>query len=205
MNTITITDLTTLTPAEVDTRLGEALIPAQRTELDLMTALRSAKRYARHGSEPSYLTKRIAELKARLEGQLAVAEPFEAEYRRRPWNRYLIVSGGHLHKRGCGTLTPGRTMVGMVPEASGLNAAEVVGRFGETACTHCFPDAPVAARKTPEEEGFCEHSGRAVPEGKLPKEWWRRYGLPRVACECGYRGAVTSAGRYRKHKPGGAK
>jgi hypothetical protein len=31
----------------------------------------------------------------------------------------------------------------MVPDASGLEAHEVVGSYGETACTHCFPDAPV--------------------------------------------------------------
>ena len=204
MNTTT-TDLTTLTPAEVDALLGEALLPAQRTELDLMSARRDLKRYKRHGREPEYLTKRIAELEARLEEQLAVAEPYEAEYNRRPWSRYLIVSGGHLHRQGCGTLTPGRTRVGMVAEASGLDAAQVVGSFGETACTHCFPDAPVARPKTPAEEGFCEHSGKPIPEDKLPKEWWNRAVSPQVKCSCGHWGAMTSAGNYRKHKAGGAK
>lgn len=85
------------------------------------------------------------------------ALPYEEQWEARRWTRYVIVPGGHLHKRGCSTLTPGRTMVGQVAEASGLTAAEVVAKYDAVACTHCFPDAPVPERKTPAEEGFCKH------------------------------------------------
>jgi len=197
-------NLARLRPAEVDARLFNALGPAQTTEASLIAARRDLRRYERAGRAPGYLTKRIADLEARLEEQMAVARPYEDEYARRPWVRYLVVEGGHLHKRGCHTLTPGRTMVGLVPEASGLADSEVVGKFGEGACTHCFSDAPVSRPRTLAEQGLCEHSGQYVPEGRLPAGWHRFAVAPSVRCDCGYRGAVTASGKYRKHKAGGS-
>lgn len=131
----------------------------------------------------------------------AQARPFEAEFSRRGgWVRYIVVPGGHLHRHGCHTLTPGRTMVGAVAEASGLDESDVVGRFGETACTHCFPDAPVAAAKTPAELGYCERSGTYAGNDLLDRmEFWKR-GHGRIRCSCGESVALTSRGKLRKHK-----
>lgn len=123
------------------------------------------------------------------------AAPYEAEYEERPWTRYIVVPGGHLHKRNCHTLTPGRTMVGQVAEASGLDEADVVAKYDLVACTHCFPNAPVEPKKTPAEEGFCEQSGEYLTEAQ--------YGHGRRYCrcpKCGEHVAVTKGGKFRKHK-----
>ena len=97
-------------------------------------------------------------------------------------------------------------MIGLLCEASGMTAAEVVERFQYTACTHCFPEAPVESR-TLSEQGFCEHSGAYVPEERIAElrhpEWWRMAVAPTVRCECGWAGAITKSGKYRKHKAGG--
>lgn len=131
----------------------------------------------------------------------AEADPFEAEFARRGgWTRYLVVQGGHLHYSHCHTLTPGRTLVGGVAEASGLDQAEVVGKFGEHACTHCFPDAPVAPKKTPAEEGFCEHSGEHLTADKLERIGFYRRRSVSTRCACGKSVAVTPRGVLRKHK-----
>ena len=106
---------------------------------------------------------------------------------------------------GCSTITPGRTLVGLLIEASGMTPAEVVERFQYTACTHCFPEAPVEGKLTTEQAGLCEHSGQYVEnvEGASVREqWWSYAVLPAAKCPCGYRGAITKSGKFRKHKPG---
>jgi hypothetical protein len=80
------------------------------------------------------------------EAQIA---PFADEFDRRGgWTRYVLVitrkaKGGHLHYRGCPTLKATTECI-LVAEASGLDANQVVGHFGETACSHCFKNAPAA-------------------------------------------------------------
>jgi hypothetical protein len=151
------------------------------------------------------ILEKIAKAEEQIEQLNAEAAPFEAEFDRRGgWARYIISASanGHLHKRHCHTLTPGRSMVGQVAEASGMDEAEVVASFNATACTHCFPSAPVEHKPTIEELGLCEHSGQYVPEEFLPADWHRYAVLPTVKCECGWRGAITKSGKYRKHERG---
>lgn len=71
-------------------------------------------------------------------------------------------------------------------------------QYGEGACTHCFPDAPVAKPKTPAEEGFCAESGAyADPDTYVnPRGSYCR-------CKCGEVASVTSTGKIRKHRPKG--
>jgi hypothetical protein len=212
MATATVT-LAEQAPAEIDGQLFPILDRLAQKDSHLADYLYLLGLRGRinqiHGkmeyNDPGVQRKQFEESKAKLEAEIAELEaeaaPFEAEFDRRGgWTRYLVVSGGHLHFRSCHTLTPGRTMVGQIAEASGLDQGEVVGKYGETACTHCFPDAPVAEKKTPAEEGFCEHSGEFVPAEKLPANWMSRIYMPSVRCECGHVGAITKTGKYRKHK-----
>lgn len=209
-------DLTTMKPAEVDGLLFPILDQLARKDAalaDYRWMLGEVGRQPRGASwsrrnvgedgleynDPGVQRASFEEGKAQAEeaiaGLEADAAPYEAEFDRRPWTRYLVVPGGHLHFRGCHTLTPGRTMVGQIAEASGLDQAEVVGKYGVTACTHCFPDAPVEPKKTPAEEGFCAHSGEYLTNDE--------YGQGRRYCrcpKCGEQVAVTQSGKFRKHK-----
>lgn len=97
--------------------------------------------------------------------------PFEAEYDKRPWQRYVLVSSrtakaGHLHYRGCHTLRP-TTQCLVVIDASGFDAEQVVGTFGETACSHCFPDAPTVddPNRTPNTQGEEQVKNEAKTDG----------------------------------------
>ena len=72
-------------------------------------------------------------------------------YRRGGWTRFWIVvnSNGHIHSsRSCTTCFP-TTQFAWLPELSGSNDAEVVELAGESACTICFPNAPVDSRNRP--------------------------------------------------------
>ncbi len=89
----------------------------------------------------------------------------------------------------------------------------MVGKYKVTACTHCFPDAPVAPQLTPQEEGFCEYSGKSLYDPEMapqlermqrryPKGWALMAVAPGVRCHCGGFPAVTKSSKIRKHKPG---
>lgn len=220
MTTTSTTNLADQTPAQIDGQLYpilEALAKAEhyRDSYD-ETATRyeqSDSGYDRKYSAPEYRKRsdEYAAEAAKLEKQ---ALPLEAEYDRRPWARYIVVSGGHLHMRSCHTITPGRTMVGLIAEASGMDADQVVDTYQYTACTHCFPDAPVAPTLTPEQEGFCPMSGknvRTAPElaeqlEQLRRRYpdgWHNYAVARsIKCNCGGYPSLTKADNVRKHKPG---
>lgn len=200
-------DLTTQTPAEVDAELFPILDKIDREAYYRAEAQRRLDGEPRRPGEhvwplrdferPRY-EESVAKHQATIDELELEAAPLEAEYERRGgWIRYVVVPGGHLHLRSCHTLTPGRTMVGQVAEASGLDQGEVVGNYGEGACTHCFPDAPVAEKQTPAQEGFCAESGTyADPETYCTPSG--RY----CRCKCGAVPAVTTTGKIRKHKPG---
>jgi hypothetical protein len=72
------------------------------------------------------------------------AIPYEAEYTRRPWNRYFIVrnSNGHVHReRNCSTCYS-TTVYGWIVELADASEEALVAEYGELACTVCFPSAP---------------------------------------------------------------
>lgn len=193
-------DLSEQSPVEIDTALFPILGRLSGVESHIASSRRTIEEYEAKGQPFAVhsVKEHLPKLEAERDELNAKAEPLEAEYERRGgWSRYILVSGsgGHLHRSSCHTLTPGRTMVGILPAASGLGEDEVVEKFAYTACTHCFADAPVEAKKTPEEEGFCKHSGTyADPESYCTPGG--RY----CRCECGETPAVTSTGKIRKHK-----
>lgn len=138
------------------------------------------------------------------------AAPYEAEYTRRPWKRYFVVAGGHIHReRSCSSCYP-TTVFGWLPELSGCDETEMVAKYGETACTVCFPDAPtmkgwgkVAEDKAAAEaaDGVCtvKTYHDVIMNGRNYSDPSMCY--PRGACtECGRNAAITKAGNLRKHK-----
>jgi len=207
-------DLTDLTAAEIDAELFEAMETAQRTEQYLATRLKQADKALKlNGEIPEWLTEQIAADEAKLDKWTAAGDKYEAEYARRGgWQRYLLVGGGHLHYGNCFTLTPGRTYASLIAEASGLDADQVVGKFGTTACTHCFADAPVAGDadklKAAREAGYCERFGdKGYLTGeemdwmdKADPSWARKYHVYARCSTCGNWPSVTTTNKFRKHK-----
>jgi hypothetical protein len=88
------------------------------------------------------------------------ARPLDAEFERRGgWNRAWLVlnTGGHVHRTtACRTCFPS-TRFAWLTQLSGHSETEIVEQAGETACTECYPSAPVDVRnrasrlKTPEQ------------------------------------------------------
>lgn len=100
--------------------------------------------------EDSYLSQcaRLAQERDQLRAEIAKlqaeAEPFEAEFRSRPWKRYYLVlnSNGHVHReRHCSSCFPS-TSYGWLVELADCDEAAMVLEYGEKACSICFPDAP---------------------------------------------------------------
>lgn len=71
--------------------------------------------------------------------------------RRGGWTRYWIVvnSNGHIHSTMNCTTCFATTQFAWLPNLSGSTDAEVVELAGMSACTICFPDAPVDTRNRP--------------------------------------------------------
>jgi hypothetical protein len=86
----------------------------------------------------------LVEAEEALEALEAQVRPFEVEYTRRPWNRYFLVQnvGGHIHRgMNCSTCFDDTRYSWMVDLAD-CDEAEMVAKYGEMACTVCFPAAP---------------------------------------------------------------
>lgn len=218
-------NLSEQTPAQIDGELFPILEKLARAEQYRDNYRRLAEEAQAQMDETGFspqlrsFNEGLAKYEEQVEELDRQALPFEAEYNRRGgWTRYIVVPRGHLHRRSCSTLTPGRTMVGQVAEASGMTDEQVVEHFKITACTHCFPDAPVAPKLTPEQEGFCPMSGRSIhdePELAGAKQalvdrygegGWHSFAMARsIRCTCGGYPALTKGDKVRKHKPGSPK
>lgn len=158
-------DLKDQTPPQIDTKLAD-LYAKEVPHLSRIQILNESLKRARAQGAPLYLTGRISEMEAELVQQSAALKrlaaqiaPYEAEYARRPWKRYFLVTdGGHVHRgRNCSTCYA-TTQYGWLPELSGCDEAEMVREYGETACTVCFPDAPSMWK------------AMGSPQGKLARE-----------------------------------
>jgi hypothetical protein len=171
-------DLSTWSPQQVDTVIGEIQDRAWAVYMDFIQARNRATEYAKY-ADPTYRGYRAADaeryaaqaaqweakaeaLREQERAIQAEADPFEAEYRRRPWTRAWIVvsSDGHVHNtRSCSTCNKvyqkrdgtysDPTRFGWLPQVSGLDEAEIVDLAGEAACTVCYPSAPVGTHSQP--------------------------------------------------------
>lgn len=142
-------DLTFEDPVDIDTELSELVMKwhllndravAQRKRADMWRDREdgySIKQVEKYDAEAD---RAIAE----MEEVSAAQEPFDHEFSRRGgWTRAYYVPGGHLHtSRACQSIGP-TTRFMWLPELSGKDEDEIVDQAGETACTFCFPSAPV--------------------------------------------------------------
>lgn len=108
------------------------------------------------------------------------------------WNRFFHVV--HIHNTMyCSSFRP-TTKIGWLPDVSGLTAEEAVAAHGETLCTKCFPDAPVALTTKPVDESTCTgHAVQPMRTGYYRGNW-------ATCSDCGERVTITSTGKLRKHK-----
>lgn len=173
-------DLTTATPAQVDEAWAEAMAPAYRIDATLSEARASLRRYQKWNQTPDRLVERIMELEAQLFEAREAGEPFDAEYERRGgWTRYLLVANanGHVHRSpgSCSTLHP-TTLVQPIFALSGATVDEVIAQLGTTACSVCFPSAPVETRADRERKSAAAKAARDAE-----RETKRREKLARAA------------------------
>jgi hypothetical protein len=205
--------LATMTPSEVDMEWAErVLVEVNRKRGDLAAAEANFKRYVRYYGHEECTTGRrkhvgeaVERAKAKLAEVEALSEPYEAEWERRPWERYwLVVSSahGHVHRYHCGTLRPGRTQVTPWWQVSGKTEAEVVEDLTYTACTHCFRSAPVRTMPTPAEEGYCAGSRKPIAPGSWRQTSYTGNGHGRCAV-CGESVGAGKHGVARKHRAKG--
>lgn len=182
MTTTTATpDLSTQTPAEVDTALVPHLLEAAKQHARWENACRILDDPRLLNYQRSDAECRQAQARDALDAAETAAAPYEAEFRARPWSRFFLVTNdnGHVHReRSCSTCFP-RTQYAWLPHISGATEEEMVEQYGEMACTVCFPSAPamkgfgdgtsVVARATATEKAERQAEKAAKAAAKLAK------------------------------------
>lgn len=164
-----------LTPVEVDTALAElyAKIAKARDTYDRiqaafareMSGIEGEWRYNPYTPEDS--TEAWNTLKALIEESLV----YEAEYEKRPWQRYWHVQNvnGHIHRfTSCSTCFHD-TVFAWRTDLSGLTDVEVVEREAYNACTVCMPIAP-AEQKAAREKRTKEQREAKAAERQAKKD-----------------------------------
>jgi len=142
-----MSELSELTPVEIDTALSKIWEKADRHFGRATGLAKTAERYERIGlAGPAERSRKASEEEAAKGREAAEdAVPYETEFTDRGgWHRYFLVlnSNGHIHReRNCLTCFP-TTLYAWLVELADRDEAELVLKYGETACTVCFPNAP---------------------------------------------------------------
>jgi len=179
-----MSELTELTPIEIDTALSKIWERAQR-HYSTAWGLRGTAAVAKNCgfTEKAALKLKAAEKEdAKGRAVLVEAEPYEAEFKARGrWNRYFLVvsSDGHIHReRNCSTCFHSTEYAWLI-ELADHDEADLVLKYGERACTVCFPNAPALkgwglygkreklARKAEREEKAAAKRAATVPVPEL--------------------------------------
>lgn len=144
-----MTDLTTMTPPEIDAILNE--LGYQRATLRAHAeSLRTAAHHARTGRFPdparaTRLGAQADEYTPQIDAITAQITPYNEEFDRRGgWTRAFLVqnTGGHVHANmNCSTCYP-TTRYAWLTDYSGKDEEQIVYAAGELACTTCYPSAP---------------------------------------------------------------
>lgn len=164
--------------------------------------------------ERDYLTRDVArfnDAETTITAVTAELEPYEAEYRRRPWSRFFQLrstAGARIHATGyCQGLhrsDPGD--LGWHPELSGKTEADAVAELGPVMCSKCFKSAPLDWRQDPKnlkvDPDRCPGTdGKPVEgtvDGKVTINGYSQWG---DCPACGKRGVqVKQNGKLAKHK-----
>lgn len=149
----------TATPAEIDTELAAIMGRVQDAQADVARQIRWIEQAEKSLGERSIgyyadqARERLNKLNADLPGLIetvkaikAEADPHNAEFDRRGgWTRFFLVknNNGHVHNSMSCTTCYADTDFAWLPEFSGQDEAGVVELAGKSACTVCFPSAPV--------------------------------------------------------------
>ena len=150
-------DLTTQSPVEIDTALltasntSEEAMNVQRRVLQIIDRIENAEGYEK--SLPWNSDNLLQEARATVTTTNATIRSCTTEInaldeefdRRGGWTRYYLVlnSNGHVHSSTyCTTCFP-TTQYAWLTEQSGMSPQALVELAGESACTDCFPWAPV--------------------------------------------------------------
>lgn len=157
--------LTEQTPVEIDTVLAELEAVTAEAWLKLFTChdrlIKATDRLAEidpDGYEGKYQVSKAIErcnsempaLQLAHDAALEAERPYTEEFTRRGgWTRAYLVdnTNGHVHKwRRCVTCHP-TTRYFWLTQFSGADETQIVEAAGETACTECYPSAPVDTLK----------------------------------------------------------
>lgn len=234
---------TTATPTEIDAVLAEiyasravSLAALERAERGILRALGRRSSDPRHRTpisdvdlqafrshvatderfayrEGHYL-RSYDQLSNTLQLLATEEKPLRDEHARRPWSRFFLVSGGHIHSSmDCSTCNRNgkATAFSWLPELSGLTEEEAVAAHGAILCTTCYPTAPLAWTNFYEQEvarkaaNYCTGSGTTDwKDGQVRNGFYSGNGG-----HCGHCGGwAGTTSRYsrtiRKHKPADA-
>lgn len=148
-------DLTTKSPAEIDTALAEIngrLDYPLGVLASLHKALDRQGRYALREDDRQRYEREVDTYQGQVDALLLQAAPLDEEFiARGGWSRAFLclATGGHIHAtRACST-TRWNTAFGWLPQVSGKDEAEIVAAAGADACTVCYPTAPVESLTRP--------------------------------------------------------
>ena len=196
---MTTKDLTQMTPPQVDTIIAGYWAERTPFEHRLRKALGEIRdiknltpeRIQHHGWSPqniahqiNHWTAIVDELRPKIAEIDAKMAPYQAEYIRRRWNRYYLVtssSPGHVHRgMDCKTCYP-TTEFSWLVDLAGKSSRDMVAQWGDVACTICFPDAPTLPEwktgtkkreaREAKEGGVCPLSGQVwTPRPDAPPD-----------------------------------
>jgi len=161
-----------MTPVEIDTILSKIWQKTWEANGYLANALQRLDRInsPAAGQRRSYerledVEDEIEKYKARIAVLRAESAPYEAEYERREWNRYFLVTNasGHVHRgTNCSTCFP-TTQYAWLIDLADCDENLMVEEYGEKACTVCFPNAPTnPAFRGPGRRGAAAVEARAA-------------------------------------------
>lgn len=137
-------DLTSLTPAEIDQRLG----PVHHRHAVALGRLRHARKQVKRRPADIYWHGEVERLTVALDEAADELWAFDDEWQKRGgWTRsWLCVtngSGGHFHRtQFCQSLS-NTSMLALAYSLSGADDTTLVDMAGSDACTFCYPNAPV--------------------------------------------------------------
>lgn len=169
-----IEDMTTANPTEIDAELDR--LNTERAKAEHTVRMLTKRRQ-------DWLEAHAADLAAGLEPQIesasqtvmeckVAAGPLEDEFDRRGgWTRAWLVlnAGGHVHRTmECRTCFD-TTKFAWLTHLSGHDETEIVELAGKTACTECYPSAPVEVRNRPSQINTPEQLVRIAEKAERAK------------------------------------
>lgn len=149
-----VLDLASATPVEIDTELYWQELASGRLNDRIVQLLARRSRldesYTPHYQAIMTVARELIDVRAALGPiELRINELSREFLRRGGWNRAYFVTNnnGHIHRSTQCTTCYWSTQFRFLPQVSGMTDEEIVSLAGETACTVCYPEAPVDVLK----------------------------------------------------------